>query len=195
MAKCGAETEVYSRVCVVCGKPFIPKNQVQKTCSRECARAAFNIRRKEWRHKRSKNNRKVKICAFCGNRFERSYAQKYCSSQCAQAAWLKSERGKTYKRRKDARYNAKPEVKARKNQTSRLRWKINACNVHEKMRARKNALKMFPEACPCAICGDLEAERHHPDYSKPTKIVWLCKRHHEELHAKGESHVQVRFAM
>lgn len=35
---------------------------------------------------------------------------------------------------------------------------------------------------PCVICGDPQAEMHHPDYSKPLDIRWLCRRHHRELH-------------
>ena len=34
---------------------------------------------------------------------------------------------------------------------------------------------------PCAICGSLDVEAHHPDYDAPDahlKVVWLCKKHH-----------------
>lgn len=31
-------------------------------------------------------------------------------------------------------------------------------------------------------CGE-RGEAHHPDYSKPLDVVWLCKLHHEKLHA------------
>jgi hypothetical protein len=34
---------------------------------------------------------------------------------------------------------------------------------------------------PCFICGDL-AEAHHPDYSRPLAVVWLCNKHHREAH-------------
>lgn len=33
----------------------------------------------------------------------------------------------------------------------------------------------------CMVCGN-KAEAHHPDYSHPLDVVWLCKAHHEELH-------------
>jgi hypothetical protein len=39
---------------------------------------------------------------------------------------------------------------------------------------------------PCIVCGD-KAEAHHPDYSRPLDVVWLCKPHHKETHSiKGE---------
>lgn len=33
---------------------------------------------------------------------------------------------------------------------------------------------------PCKKCGAIKAEAHHTDYSKPLKVVWLCKQHHVE---------------
>lgn len=35
---------------------------------------------------------------------------------------------------------------------------------------------------PCKICGHAEVEGHHPDYSKPYDVIWLCRPHHHELH-------------
>ncbi len=34
---------------------------------------------------------------------------------------------------------------------------------------------------PCAVCG-AAAERHHPDYTQPLQVIWLCKVHHREHH-------------
>lgn len=34
----------------------------------------------------------------------------------------------------------------------------------------------------CSVCGNKKTEAHHPDYSKPLEVVWLCKKHHGELH-------------
>ncbi len=34
----------------------------------------------------------------------------------------------------------------------------------------------------CWVCGE-KAEAHHPDYSKPLDVVWLCTMHHRQTHA------------
>ena len=34
---------------------------------------------------------------------------------------------------------------------------------------------------PCIVCGK-DAEAHHPDYSQPLYVVWLCDKHHKEVH-------------
>lgn len=36
----------------------------------------------------------------------------------------------------------------------------------------------------CEICGDTPAECHHIDYSDPERVMWLCKRHHEQTHSQ-----------
>ena len=35
---------------------------------------------------------------------------------------------------------------------------------------------------PCWVCGD-KAVAHHPDYSRPLDVVWLCQPHHKAAHA------------
>ena len=34
---------------------------------------------------------------------------------------------------------------------------------------------------PCVMC-DARAEMHHPDYTRPLLVVWLCREHHLSLH-------------
>jgi hypothetical protein len=35
---------------------------------------------------------------------------------------------------------------------------------------------------PCFCCGKL-AQAHHPDYDRPLDVVWLCIKHHSEVHS------------
>jgi hypothetical protein len=36
----------------------------------------------------------------------------------------------------------------------------------------------------CAVCGECNVDAHHEDYSKPLDVIWLCRKHHIDLHAK-----------
>lgn len=38
------------------------------------------------------------------------------------------------------------------------------------------------EKLPCLICGSISVEAHHPDYSRPLDVVWLCMIHHKQAH-------------
>lgn len=35
---------------------------------------------------------------------------------------------------------------------------------------------------PCEVCGSLPADKHHPDVTKGTEVVWLCRLHHKKAH-------------
>ena len=37
---------------------------------------------------------------------------------------------------------------------------------------------------PCEICGASFVHAHHPDYSKPLEVIWLCPAHHRMIHAQ-----------
>jgi ribosomal protein S27AE len=39
-------------------------------------------------------------------------------------------------------------------------------------------------ATTCEKCGESKVEMHHPDYTKPLAVQWLCKRCHTDLHMK-----------
>ena len=38
---------------------------------------------------------------------------------------------------------------------------------------------------PCFVCGREDAEAHHPDYSAPLIVTWLCSTHHAQLHKEA----------
>ena len=40
------------------------------------------------------------------------------------------------------------------------------------------------EQGPCSVCGDKDSQAHHPDYSDPRNVVWMCRpchlKHHDD---------------
>jgi hypothetical protein len=72
-------------------------------------------------------------------------------------------------------------IKLHKEVTSR--WKANYPERIKAQRLLSYAVKIgavMPH--PCWVCGE-KAEAHHPDYSAPLDVVWLCHIHHSQTHA------------
>ncbi len=44
--------------------------------------------------------------------------------------------------------------------------------------------KLAAEPCKC---GSYDVEKHHPDYSKPLQVIWLCRDCHLALHQAEKS--------
>lgn len=89
-----------------------------------------------------------------------------------------------------ARYyrNPKRHDKYPQNRDVRLNYENMKAKYPEKFKARqalRNAVaigKIIKK--PCKICKDPKVEGHHPDYSKPLKVLWLCIKHHKDIHRK-----------
>lgn len=66
-------------------------------------------------------------------------------------------------------------------------------SAQEKIRARSQVMIALEagrmEKRPCSVCGNIPAEAHHADYSRPLEVMWLCKPHHARIHASPETEV------
>jgi len=83
------------------------------------------------------------------------------------------------------------------------RWKPNyerdyKVKFPEKNKAHKavsNAIrdgKLTKE--PCFMCGSEKVVGHHPDYSKPLEVIWLCQGCHKLIHAYENKANEIRSA-
>lgn len=63
------------------------------------------------------------------------------------------------------------------------RWAVSNAVRRQANIAVGNAIKagkLVPQ--PCFVCGE-KAHAHHPDYSRPLDVTWLCPAHHKQAHA------------
>lgn len=109
---------------------------------------------------------------------------------------------KTYRKNKEEYYQAYDRQRAKqpkrkesnKERVSRNRDKVNENNRRSvlKLKKQKDATTVVNNALrdgrlsklPCFICGEIEVQGHHPDYDAPLDVVWLCIKHHSQIHAK-----------
>ena len=44
---------------------------------------------------------------------------------------------------------------------------------------------------PCSECGEAKTEAHHYAYDMPLDVIWLCKKHHAQLHKEHREYEQL----
>jgi hypothetical protein len=72
----------------------------------------------------------------------------------------------------------------KENKLSKKSWKENnkekvAANAAI-FRALKDGAITRPEVCE--LCEEKCSHGHHPDYSRPLTVVWLCRKCHKKIH-------------
>ncbi len=153
---------MFDRVCTECGSEFVAMTMFTQMCSSKCRQRRY---RKGAKGKANvlKFNAAVKrpdikkVCEVCSENFMTARkSQRVCSENECQ------KRGK-YLVQKRYRNNYPDRARARGLVGKRI----------------QRGASMQKE--PCSVCGE-EAEMHHPDYAKPLEVVWLCKKHHHEVH-------------
>jgi len=68
-----------------------------------------------------------------------------------------------YRERNNARNRASPKKKA---------WGIVRNRIQNGTLVRGD----------CVYCGEKNAHAHHENYARPYEIVWVCQRHHSDIH-------------
>jgi hypothetical protein len=61
-------------------------------------------------------------------------------------------------------------------------YKRHRDKVLIRMKTWANIKKGIIKRKPCSVCGNIKSEIHHNNYNNCYDIMWLCKKHHWELH-------------
>ena len=126
--------------------------------------AAFRYRRDKAKH-----DAMCKTCDADAHRSRKWSDEGRAWNRERSRQWLITPAGQAYVRRRTERDRANPETRHRTCVQRRCQYLI-----------RTGVLKRQP----CFICGSPRGLAHHPDYSRPAEVVWLCQLHHSEEHRR-----------
>lgn len=81
---------------------------------------------------------------------------------------------------------AKTEAGKLSHAISAMKWQQNHADRKHASHIVRNALRdgrlKKPPCCFVPECGEMKVDAHHPDYSRPLDVVWLCRKHHSACH-------------
>ena len=130
----------------------------------------------------------TRICCECGQEklledFPRNRTKKLGHGYCCKKCWRMYDKDKSKKPQEIARVR-------RWHQSERGKMMDKRRRLLRKDKIRvKNMLNYLIERGiiqrrPCEVCGDKNGQGHHPDYSKPLEVIWLCQNHHSAEHKR-----------
>jgi len=64
-------------------------------------------------------------------------------------------------------------------------WKNNKQQFYINWRLGYRKRHEIIDQEPCLFCGNPETKGHHPDYKDEKNVIWLCSKHHYEIHRKN----------
>lgn len=102
---------------------------------------------------------------------------KRCSSLISRKAYVKNRKQRLAYFKNRFKQNKKTIVARRSVIDDHIKLAVNA-----KLRYAVRTGKV--KKLPCEVCGNKNSQGHHPDYSKPLEVLWLCDKHHKEHHRK-----------
>ena len=165
-----------------------------------CARCGVGKELDEFQRDRSRKDGRQNYCRKCRYEVASLYRQTPRGRE-ARRAYRQTPNGREARREADRRYEQTPqrrEAKRKYRQTPagrevrrefHRRYRQNPDHrpsILARLALNKAVYAGEVARGSCAHCGTTSRiEAHHPDYSKPLDVVWLCRFHHRELHNKS----------
>lgn len=138
------------------------------------------------------------LCKICGTKDESLFYSSvltYCKEHWKEKVRKnRVEKIEQYRAFDKMRASMPHRVKARKEyaktEIGKEAHKRANANWFSKNPERKRASTLVSKAVrsgkikklPCFVCGDDVVEAHHPDYSNPLSVIWLCVDHNKDIH-------------
>jgi hypothetical protein len=168
--------------------------KICKKCGEEKQESEF------YKNKRAKDGLYI-YCKFCHVAITKIFSKTYINTEKYKEyrkQYRLTEKNKKYRKEYNYKYRKENKEYYRLYQKNKVtdekkKYFYNYFKIYQKTpeqkiknasRARTRRLILSGKIIklPCQVCGEIKSETHHPDYSKPEKVMFLCKRHHKEIH-------------
>jgi hypothetical protein len=80
--------------------------------------------------------------------------------------------------------NERSQYYKEKSKIASIKQRLAHPKKHKARRVVSNAIRdgKMVRVLHCKVCNAEGAQAHHPDYSKPLDVLWLCNKHHMAWH-------------
>ncbi|BAO70087.1 hypothetical protein [Bordetella bronchiseptica] len=133
------------------------------------------------------SERQIRKSDFLCSECQRAYDAAYRAARKASGNPVKTgQMPRSYHQAYEAAYAQRPGVRERRASLMRGYARLHAGRhaARRKLRHEVEMGRIVP--LPCEVCGDTPTDGHHASYALPLAVTWLCKQHHQELHAKAK---------
>jgi hypothetical protein len=153
--------------CELCGK-FIDNCYNTQKYHKNCAKKKEKLRNDNWK---KENPEKVMLSHKVSRENHREYFRKYNRRYRKEHSKEKKDYNKEYV----------------KNHLEEIREYNNKHKDLNKIRNQANYYIKIPKNQLCEICNKRKVnDKHHPNYSKPLLVLFVCRKCHAIIHHKEE---------
>jgi len=175
--------------CVTCGHQ---NDRISKVVCSKCAKRSY-INGKKWRRAHLEHCRKVRRKWFKRNPTKAAFYRQRAKIKNPDYNNQYYHKNKTHILYRSAVYVKKYQRTKRYKELAK-KYKLNYRKKHRliflKQRKAQGILSYAKKLHKikikaCRRCGTFKnIQAHHPNYDKPLKVIWLCSKHHIQLHIK-----------
>lgn len=118
-------------------------------------------------------------CKSCQAKYRQTAGYKALHRK-ADEKWRRTEKGRLYNRAQCKKYNQTEGYKKSINKWRAAHPERRAAHIKFAHAIAGNKIKRPSVCSACKV--QCTPEGHHPDYSKPLDVIWLCRQCHVDLH-------------
>jgi hypothetical protein len=137
-----------------------------------CPRCKKEKNEEEFYNNRTHKDKKSYYCKDCDRKYYKKYRKEY----------YKSNRKKML----DWAYSHRKRYMERSRKYAREYYKLNKVRFLCRNTTNRLIRDGIIKKQPCKVCREKNVQTHHLSYDNPFNVIFLCNKHHLEIHNKKQ---------